>query len=215
MERLPARSPWAGRPRASCRRPARPAGRPSAAARAAISLLEVDAGAHAHGLEHEHQVFGDHVARRARRVRAAAEAAERRSRRCARRRRTPPGNWPGPRPRVLCMWAAPALSPISARRRLKQAPHLRRDWRSRWCRTGPTRRRRRRRTARPARSRRPPAPRPAACSRRRSRCRPRSCTCGARLVAQRHDARAPRRPSARASCARWPANARRWPTPEW
>ena len=40
-------------------------------------LVDVDAGAHAHGLEHEHQVFGDDVAGRAGRVGAAAEAAER------------------------------------------------------------------------------------------------------------------------------------------
>src|SRR5689334_14633563 len=40
-------------------------------------LVEVDAGANAHRLEHEHEVLGDHVAARARRERAAAEAAER------------------------------------------------------------------------------------------------------------------------------------------
>src|SRR6185436_342388 len=39
--------------------------------------FEVDAGGHPHGLEHEHEVLGDHVAARARRERAAAEAAHR------------------------------------------------------------------------------------------------------------------------------------------
>src|SRR5690349_17769541 len=40
-------------------------------------LLEVDAGAHAHRLEHEHEVFGDHVASSARRERATTEPAHR------------------------------------------------------------------------------------------------------------------------------------------
>src|SRR5687767_1991479 len=40
-------------------------------------LVEVDAGLHAHRLEHEHQVFGDDVAARAGRERAAAEPAKR------------------------------------------------------------------------------------------------------------------------------------------
>src|SRR4051795_3283932 len=35
-------------------------------------LVEVDAGGHTHGFEHEHQVFSDDVATRARRKRAAA-----------------------------------------------------------------------------------------------------------------------------------------------
>src|SRR3954463_10326162 len=39
--------------------------------------LEVDAGRDAHGLEHEHEVLGDHVAARPRRERAAAEAGHR------------------------------------------------------------------------------------------------------------------------------------------
>src|ERR1700694_1667002 len=40
-------------------------------------LVEIDAGRHAHALEHEHQVLGDHVAARAGRERAAAEPAHR------------------------------------------------------------------------------------------------------------------------------------------
>src|SRR5687768_7009390 len=40
-------------------------------------LVEVDAGAQSHSLEHEHQVLGDDVAARAGRERAAAQAAER------------------------------------------------------------------------------------------------------------------------------------------
>src|SRR5688572_16591662 len=40
-------------------------------------LVEVDAGADAHRLEHEHQVLGDHVAAGAGRKRAAAQPAER------------------------------------------------------------------------------------------------------------------------------------------
>src|SRR5919197_1063367 len=40
-------------------------------------LVEINAGRDAHRLEHEDQVFGDHVAARARCERAAAEAAER------------------------------------------------------------------------------------------------------------------------------------------
>src|SRR5688572_3545958 len=40
-------------------------------------LVEVDARAHTHRLEHEHQVFGDDVAARAGRERAAAEPAKR------------------------------------------------------------------------------------------------------------------------------------------
>src|SRR4051812_34443857 len=38
-------------------------------------LIEVDAGRHAHALEHEHQVLGDHVAARPRGKRAPAKAA--------------------------------------------------------------------------------------------------------------------------------------------
>src|SRR5687767_555895 len=40
-------------------------------------LVEVDAGAHAHRLEHEHEVLGDHVAAGAGRERTAAQSAER------------------------------------------------------------------------------------------------------------------------------------------
>ena len=45
--------------------------------RAAISLVEVDAGGKAHALQHEDQILGDDIARRAGRERAAAEAGER------------------------------------------------------------------------------------------------------------------------------------------
>src|SRR6185436_19635340 len=40
-------------------------------------LLQIDAGFHAHALEHEHQVLGDDIAARAGRERAAAESAHR------------------------------------------------------------------------------------------------------------------------------------------
>jgi hypothetical protein len=52
-------------------------GRPACSGARAAIRRQIHAGAHAHGLEHEHQVFGDHVAGRAGRIRAAAQAAQR------------------------------------------------------------------------------------------------------------------------------------------
>ena len=126
----------AGRPRASCRRSARRAGRPAAARARRSAASQVDAGAHAHGLEHEHQVLGDHVARGAGRDRGSRPGRRARRRRCARPRRRRPGSWPGPG-RACCACGRRRSCRRSPRARAGTGAAPAPDWPCRWCRTGP------------------------------------------------------------------------------